>query len=217
MMIGHLAPLGPVAVVVEHRWRPEWPRWTRALPWIASLVGCVFPDLDIIANILLNGTPLHLYFLPHSILPYLPVLALGWALSRRHRTRLVGLTILTFCAGVFSHLVLDAISHGTVLFYPLWYGLVGWTYPHTGEHFLIAYIRSPNFWLEPAVLILAGGWWLNRYARRQRKRLVRRKRVAVGYLSALPRHEGSRLLQPGKPVWSARNVSMGRTPRTHRF
>jgi hypothetical protein len=129
----------------------------------------------------------------------------------------MGLTILTFCAGVFSHLFLDAISHGTVLFYPLWYGLVGWTYPRTGEHFLIAYIHSPHFWLEPAVLVLAGGWWVNRYTRSQRKRLVRRKTVTLGHLAALPRHKGSRPLQPGKPAWSANNAGLGKTPRSHRF
>jgi len=162
MLVGHLAPVGPIAAAAARRWRPERPRWTRALPWAAALVGCIFPDLDIIANILLNSNFWHVYYLPHSLFLYLPVLVIGWLLTRRRRTRLAGLTVLTFGMGVLSHLLLDAISHGTVLFYPLWNGLVGWTFPDTGEPILLAYLHSPNFWLEPAVLVAALAWWLAR-------------------------------------------------------
>jgi hypothetical protein len=196
MMLGHLAPFGPIAAAVERRWRPEWPPWTRMLLWAAALAGCVFPDLDIIANILFNGVWRHLYYLPHSLLPYLPVLALGWLLVRRQRARLVGLTLLTFWASVLSHLLLDAVSHGTVLLYPLWRGPVGWTYPRISGHFLLDYVRSPNVWLEVGVLVAAGVWWLNRYAHLWGRAWFARKRKApLGHLTALPRHEGSRLLQ----------------------
>ena len=174
MLIGHLAPVGPIAAAVERRWRPEWPRWTQALPWAAALAGCIFPDFDVITNLLFNGVSLHLYYLPHSIWPYLPVFVLGWLLIRRRRTRMAGWTVLTFGGGVLSHLLLDAISHGTVLFYPLWNGLVGWWYPDTGEHFLVAYLHSPNFWLEPGVIVAAGAWWL---ARAIHARAVARERA----------------------------------------
>jgi len=164
MLIGHLAPFGPIAAAAERRWRPEWPRWTRALPWAAALTGCVFPDLDIVANILLNGNFWHVYYLPHSLFLYLPVLVVGWLLTRWRCTRLAGLTVLAFGIGVLSHLLLDAVSHGTVLFYPLWNGLVGWTFPDTGKPILLAYLHSLNFWLEPAALVAAMIWWLARYA-----------------------------------------------------
>ena len=82
MTIGHLAPVALIAAMVEQRWRSEWPSWTHTLPWVATLAGCVFPDLDIISNILLNGISRHLYYFPHSLLTYLPVLALGWLLLR---------------------------------------------------------------------------------------------------------------------------------------
>jgi hypothetical protein len=165
VLIGHLAPVGPIAAIVERHWRSEWPRWTRALPWAAALMGCVFPDLDVIANVLLTGTFLHLYYLPHSLFPYLPVLGLGWLLVRRQQTRLAGLATLAFGMGVLSHLLLDAISHGTVLLYPLWNGLVGWTFPHTDKHVLRSYFHSPNFWLEPMVCVAALAWWLARGVR----------------------------------------------------
>jgi hypothetical protein len=195
MLIGHLAPVGPIAAAVERRWRPEWPRWTRKLPWAATLTGCVLPDLDVIANTLFNGVLHHLYYFPHSIFPYLPVLVLGILLLRRQRTRLAGLTVLAFVLGALSHLLLDVISHGTVLFYPLWNGLVGWTFPRLDEHILVSYFHSPNFWLEPLVILAAAIWWFRRYAFAWKKAWFACKGQAVlGRLSALPRHEGSRII-----------------------
>jgi hypothetical protein len=195
MLIGHLAPVGPIAAAIERRWRPEWPRWTRRLPWAAALAGCVLPDLDIIANTLFNGVLHHLYYFPHSIFTYLPVLFLGALLLRWHRTRLAGWTALAFEMGVLSHLLLDVVSHGTVLFYPLWNGLVGWSFPRLDEHILVSYLHSPNFWLEPAVILAAAIWWLKRYASTWKKVwLVCKGEVVMGRLSTLPRHEGSRMI-----------------------
>jgi hypothetical protein len=168
------------------------------LPWAAAFAGCVFPDFDVILNTLFNDVPLHLYYFPHSLLTYLPVLAVGWLLTCKRRTRPVGLTVLTFWLGVMSHLMLDAASHGTVLLYPLWNGLVGWTFPRVEEKSVFeAYFCSVNFLLEVGVLLVAGVWWLRRYLRVRRRRrlgaiLFRRGR---GYLSKVPRHEGARLLK----------------------
>jgi hypothetical protein len=196
MLVGHLVPVGPIAAAVERRWDSEWPRWTRALPWAAALTGCIFPDCGIIANALFNKAFHHLYYLPHSLFPYLPVLLIGWLLVRRERTRLLGLTARAFWMGVLSHLLLDAVSHGTVLFYPLWNGVVGWSFPHTHGHILRSYFHSPNFWLEPVALFAAVLWWLRRYASAWWKIWFAGKgEVTLGYLSALPRHEGSRLIQ----------------------
>ena len=195
MLIGHLAPFGPIAAAVERRWDPEWPRWTRKLPWAAALAGCVFPDFDVIANTLFNGVLHHLYHLPHSIFPYLAVLIFGILLIRWHRARLVGWTVLAFALGTLSHLLLDVVSHGTVLFYPLWNGLVGWTFARLDERVLVSYLHSPNFWLEPFVILIAASWWIRRYAWIWRKIcLIRKGKVEMVYLSALPRHEGSRVI-----------------------
>ena len=195
MLIGHLAPVGPIAAAVERHWCPEWPRWTRKLPWVAALAGCIFPDFDVIANTLFNGVLHHLYYFPHSIFPYLPVLILGILLVRGRRTRPAGLITLAFVMGVFSHLFLDVVSHGTVLFYPLWNGLVGWTFPHLDERVIVSYLHSPNFWLEPLVILAAVIWWLRRYAFVwKRVRLACKGQVVLGHLSMLPRHEGSRMI-----------------------
>lgn len=197
MLVGHLAPFGPIAAAVERRWRPEWPRWTRRLPWAAALAGCVLPDLDVIVNTVFNGVLHHVYYFPHSIFPYLPVLLLGILLVRWQRTRLAGLTVLTFGIGALSHLFLDVISHGTVLFYPLWNGLVGWTFPRLDERILVSYLHSPNFWLEPLVILAATIWWFRRYAFTvKRIWLACKGQVVLGHLSALPRHEGSRIISP---------------------
>ena len=200
MLVGHLAPIAPIAVAAECRWRPEWPRWTRTLPWAAALAGSIFPDLDVIANILLTGTVHHLYYWPHSVLLYLPLLALGLAFVCWRRTRLAGALALTFWSSIAAHLLLDTVSHGTLLFYPLSWRVVGWTFPPAGKTMLISYLRSPNFWLEPGVIGLAAVWWL----RRGRRAQGRERRVVAGYLTALPRHEGSRLLQPERSRWATR-------------
>jgi hypothetical protein len=97
-----------------------------------------------------------------------------------------------------SHLLLDAASHGTVLLYPLWNGLVGWTFsPVEGKSVFGAYFLSRNVWLEVGVLLVAGAWWVRRYIRTRRRRRLgaiffKRGR---GYLSRVPRHEGARLLR----------------------
>lgn len=164
MLVGHLAPIGPIASIVAQRWDPGWPRWTRALPWVAAAAGCVFPDLDIIANVVLNGLWFHLFHLPHSLLPYLPLVLVGAALARWDVARPAGWTLLAFCYGALSHLLLDAASHGTVLLYPLWNGLVGWTFPPAHDNLLRSYVQSPNFWLEPLVILAALIWWLRKRA-----------------------------------------------------
>jgi hypothetical protein len=195
MLIGHLAPVGPIAATVEWRWDPGWPCWTRRLPWAAALVGCVFPDFDIIANVLFNAVLHHLYYLPHSIFPYVPVLILGILLTRWRRMRLIGWTALAFGMGVLSHLLLDVVSHGTVLFYPLWSGPVGWIFPRLDDRILVSYLHSPNFWLEPFVLLAAAIWWLRRYVFVWKKvRLACKGEIVMGRLSVLPRHEGSRMI-----------------------
>ena len=193
MLVGHLAPIGPIAAATVRRWDPKWPYWTRLLPWVGAATGCVFPDLDIISNVLLHGLWLHLYYLSHSMLPYLPLLLLGLMLLRFSCTRAAGLTVMAFLAGVMSHLLLDAVSHGTVLFYPLWNGMVGWTFPRTGSHVLRSYLQSPNFWLEPGVLLAAAIGWLRRRRRTLGSpRPILLRRAVPRYLSVLPRHEGSR-------------------------
>jgi hypothetical protein len=139
------------------------------LPWAAALAGCVFPDLDIIANVMLSGNLWHLFYLPHSVLPYLPLLALGWLLVRGRRTRMAGLTLLAFGAGVLSHLFLDAISHGVLLLYPLTNRVFGWTYPpQAGLSVQMAYLCSPNVLLEVGTLAGGVAWWW-RYAARAKR------------------------------------------------
>jgi hypothetical protein len=165
------------------------------LVWAAALAGSIFPDLDVIANVLLTGNCHHLYYLPHSILPYLPLLALGWLLSRRRGTRLAGWVVLTFGIGILVHLLLDTVSHGTLLFYPLSRRMVGWTFPRAGETMLVSYLHSLNFWLEPGVLVAALAWWWTRAGCVWRRARVRAHRKPLAYLVALPRHEGSRLLR----------------------
>lgn len=200
MLIGHLAPIGPIAATVERHWKPDWPRWARALPWAAALAGSVFPDLDVMVNILLTGTVHHLYYWPHSILLYLPLLALGLAFVCWRRTRLAGALVLTFGGSVVTHLLLDTISHGTLLFYPLSWRVVGWTFPPAGETMLVSYLRSPNFWLEPGVIGLVVVWWLRRGVCAR----GRGRRITPAYLAAMPRHEGSRPLRLDHSRWVTR-------------
>ncbi len=204
MIIGHLAPIGPIAAAAERRCRRqlEQARWLRLVLWGAALGGSIFPDLDIIVNLLFRGAPHHLFYLPHSLLLYLPLLPLGWALTRwRHRSW-IGWAILTFASGVFTHLLLDVISHGTVLLYPLWKGLVGWAYPPVNRLTLGIFVDYPNLFFEPAVTLAGLAWWLWQIVRALRiekaRSLFRPGRPAPSYLPTLPRHEGSRPIQLDK-------------------
>jgi hypothetical protein len=82
-----------------------------------------------------------------------------------------------------------------VLFYPLWNRLVGWTFPRLDERILVSYLHSPNFWLEPAVVLAAAIWWLRRYTFAWKKVwLACKGEVVMDRLSTLPRHEGSRMI-----------------------
>jgi len=164
-------------------------------------MGSIFPDLDIIANLLFRGASHHLFYLPHSLLPYLPLLFLGWVLTRRQRQSWIGWLILTFASGVLIHLLLDVISHGTVFFYPLWKELVGWVYPPVNRFTLQAYLDYPNLWFEPAVTLVGLVWWMRRGIRAVRIRDLspfKPRRPAPSYLPSLPRHEGSRPIQLDK-------------------
>jgi hypothetical protein len=127
--------------------------------------------------------------------------------------------VIAFSLGVLSHLALDVVSHGTVLFYPLWNGLVGWTFARTSGHVLQSYIQSPNFRLEPGVLLAAAVWWLRRCSHTWRKsRSSPVRRVTPRRLSMLPRHEGSREIVSAdteiKPYIPADGIHLDRLDRS---
>lgn len=159
MLVAHLVPGYFAAAKSQPHWKSNWNTRQRALLWIAALSSTVVPDLDVIYNALFRGFVNHSILWTHSLFVHLSV-ALGWWLLRRtgrwsYLQTLVGLV----AVGGLSHLVLDVISHGTPLLYPISLTMFGFPPERVVEGGFWAYLTDPIFLLEPFLLILAAVHW----------------------------------------------------------
>jgi membrane-bound metal-dependent hydrolase YbcI (DUF457 family) len=162
VLAAHLAPGYFAAVKSQSLWKPEWGRKQRILLWIVALSSTIAPDLDVIYNVLFRGFFNHSTLWTHSIFAYI-VLCLGWWLLGRNKRwfyfhTLVGLAVV----GGLSHLVLDVISHGTPLFYPLSLYMVGAPPQRVLQGGVLGYITHPIFLAEPILLAVPVAHWLMR-------------------------------------------------------
>ncbi|MGH8529275.1 MAG: metal-dependent hydrolase [Nevskiales bacterium] len=159
MLIAHLVPGYFAAVVSQPSWNPKWSRTQRASLWLAALGATAAPDLDVIYNLLLRGFFGHSVLWTHSVFVHLP-LVLAWFVMGRTRSwpylrTMTGL----IAAGGISHLLLDALSHGTPLFYPLSRELIGVTLERIRIGGVIAYLTHPAYLVEALLITLAAGHW----------------------------------------------------------
>ncbi|MDX1995802.1 MAG: metal-dependent hydrolase, partial [bacterium] len=125
MLIAHLVPGYFAAIQTQPHWQPEWGKTRHALLWGAAFASTFVPDLDVIYNVLFRGFFNHSTLWTHSLFPHLGLAVLWWVLYRFRRFAYLRMLVGLAALGGLSHLLLDVISHGTPLFYPLSLVMVG--------------------------------------------------------------------------------------------
>ena len=162
MLFAHVVPAYFAATASQKHWPAEWTRTQRLVLWGAALGSIAAPDVDIVTNVLAGRYINHSYNLlwTHSLFTHLAIALLWlvlWRLGRWPYLRtLVGLVAI----GGLSHLLLDAIAHGTPLFNPFTLALVGFPPARIVAGGFRAYVTDPLFLLEPYLLALAAVHWL---------------------------------------------------------
>ena len=179
MLAAHLVPGYLAAAVTQSRWRPEWNKNQQLILWIAALASTVIPDSDVIYNWLCRGFFHHTTLWTHSLLVHLGIAVFWWSLRRSGRWPYLQMCIGLIAAGGISHLVLDAISHSTPLFYPFSLYMVGAPSARVMAGGVLGYLTDPIFLSEPVLLTLTIAFWIV-----SRKPSPRFMRLALGGLFA---------------------------------
>jgi hypothetical protein len=171
MLLAHLVPGYFAAVGTQPRWKAHWTPLQRRGLWATALISSFAPDFDVIYNALFRGFVDHSFLWTHSIFLHGSI-ALAWWIAHRSKrfpylTMLLGLVAL----GGLSHLLLDVISHGTPLLYPLDMTVVGTPSTRVVLGGVRGYLTDPIFLLEPLLIAVALAHWAY-YHLRDRLRLL---------------------------------------------
>ncbi len=177
MLIAHLVPGYLAAAKSQTAWKPGWSRTRRTVLWAAALISTFAPDLDVIYNTLFRGFINHSTLWTHSLFVHLGIAGVWLILLRIGRYPYLRTLVGLVAAGGLSHLVLDVLSHGTPLFYPVSMLFVGMAPTRVVEGGFWAYITDPIFLAEPFLLALAAAHWILKC-----NWSARVKRLAVGTL-----------------------------------
>lgn len=160
MLIAHLVPGYFAAVQSQPRWSPNWSKFQIAGLWTAALASTVAPDTDVIYNTFFRGFVNHSTLWTHSLFIHLGIVMCWWLLRRvghwPYLQTLVGLIAI----GGLSHLMLDVLSHGTPLLYPLSLHMFGAPSPRVLEGGFWAYVTDPIFLVEPFLIAIAIAHWI---------------------------------------------------------
>jgi len=155
MLAAHLVPGYFAAVKTQSPWSGKKRAWL----WLIALGSTIFPDFDVIYNVLFRGFFNHSVLWTHSLFPYVGLALVWWLLYRDGRhpyaQTLVGLATL----GGLSHIFLDGLARGTTIFYPFSTEMVGILNMRVMQGGFWGYITDPVFLLEPLLLTLAGVHW----------------------------------------------------------
>ncbi len=144
--------------------RYRFPQFQENLLWFIGIIAAIFPDFDLLL-VIFNPQLHHRYLITHSIFTYvfLSILfyffgfllyQIGWI--RKHFTlKFFEIASIVFFLGTASHIFLDFISGGVVLFAPFTYVLYGIVLPVSTEKsfWVLDYIRSYYFFPEIALFI----------------------------------------------------------------
>ena len=160
MLVAHLMPGYFVAVKSQPQWKPAWSKQQKAVLWIAALSSTVAPDLDVIYNALFRGFFNHSTLWTHSIFVYLGIGLCWLLLHRTGRWSYLQTVIGLGAAGGLSHLVLDVVSHGTPLLYPVSLYMFGAPSMRVLKGGVLGYISDPIFLAEPFLLALPVAHWI---------------------------------------------------------
>jgi hypothetical protein len=160
VLAAHLVPGYFAVVTSQPQWRREWKKWQQVVLWTAALASTFAPDLDVIYNALFHGFVNHNILWTHSVFVHLSIGLCWWLLRGIRRwpylQTLVGLVVV----GGLSHLVLDVVSHGTPLLYPVSLYMFGAPSTRVLEGGVLAYVTDPIFLAEPFLLALAVAHWI---------------------------------------------------------
>lgn len=161
MLVAHLVPGYLAATTMQARWPRTWTRRRRVILWLIALGSTVAPDVDVVYNAVFRGFLNHSTLWTHSAFAWAG-LTLTWLMLRiggrlPYARTAIGLAVL----GWLSHLLLDAISHGTPLFYPLSLYMFGAPSPRVLEGGFWAYISDPIFLSEPLLIGAAAAHWIS--------------------------------------------------------
>lgn len=172
MLIAHVVPGYFAAIESQGRWRPEWNRRQRTLLWIVAFGSTIAPDLDVIYNALFRGFINHSTLWTHSLFVHLSVLLIFWFLKQVKRWPFVQMLIWLTAMGGLSHLLLDVISHGTPLLYPVSVAMFGIPPARVVQGGLWAYVTDPIFLFEPCLLGLGAMHWIRHQVHNQQAQRV---------------------------------------------
>ncbi|MCZ7546587.1 MAG: metal-dependent hydrolase [Anaerolineae bacterium] len=113
------------------------------------------PDLDVVYNALFRGFINHSTLWTHSLFVHAGIGFSWWLLRRFGRWPFLQTLIGLVAVGGFSHLILDILSHGTPLLYPLSLHMFGAPSTRVLEGGFWAYASDPIFLAEPFLLAVA--------------------------------------------------------------
>jgi hypothetical protein len=181
MLVAHLVPGYFAASKSQHSWKSEWSKPRRMLLWVAALCSTFAPDLDVIYNTFVRGFINHSTLWTHSLFVHGSVGLCWWVLRRFGRLPYLQTFTGLVAIGGISHLVLDVISHGTPLLYPLSMQMFGGPSSRVVEGGFWAYITDPIFLAEPILLALAAAHWISH----QQFTFRSRRLALVGLATAL--------------------------------
>ncbi len=142
--------------------------------WISTILGSIFPDIDVLYLIFIDNSISHRYLLTHTPLPYIFVLAILLPIVWFLKFKPIYVTIISgFFLGVFSHIFADGLMDKI---YPLrpFNDFILELRPsplNPNLTFLDGYIRSIYFAVEMAI-IFCGSLILIYSFRSDKKRLT---------------------------------------------
>ncbi len=181
MLVAHLVPGYFAASKSQKNWKPEWGKPRQAILWSAAIVSTFAPDLDVIYNAFFRGFINHSTLWTHSLLVHGAIGFCWWMLRRYGRLLYLQTLIGLITIGGLSHLVLDVVSHGTPLLYPLSMHMFGGPSERVLEGGFWAYISDPIFLAEPFLMAFAGAHWISH----QQFTLRTKKLALIGLTSGL--------------------------------
>jgi hypothetical protein len=180
MLIAHVVPGYFAAIESQGRWQPQWNRRQRTLLWIVAFGSTIAPDLDVIYNVLFHGFINHSTLWTHSLFVHLSVLIVFLLLKQVKHWPFVQMLIWLTAVGGLSHLLLDVISHGTPLLYPVSVAMIGIPPARVVQGGLWAYVTDPVFLFEPCLLGLGAMHWIRHHVYNQQAQRVCLVMLTVG-------------------------------------
>jgi membrane-bound metal-dependent hydrolase YbcI (DUF457 family) len=162
MLAAHLVPGYIVTAQTQKDWSPKWGKTQRALLWVVGLGSTFAPDLDVLYNALFRGFFNHSTLWTHSVFVYLGFGLVWLVLYSLNCWRYMKTAVGLIAVGGLSHLLLDAVAHGTPLLYPVSMVYVSIAPERVVEGGVWAYLTDPIFILEPFLFGVAFLHWIRR-------------------------------------------------------